>query len=297
MKRNFKSFISVNSEEQSNENNSLYNTYNNLKSSSISHNWKSLDYFHWLSLFAKYNVSLYNRYVAILPDININRIIQKEDIFKSRNQNEIKKYNSILLAKLDDNQYEQQQFNSKANITVEDEVSVRWALYELIGIVILGIPTIYFIVYLFTLIYKFLCTKNYEQWRKTWSTANIKRQYKRIHLRTNFKNCLICDNTGGLFKTDCQTCNSVKNSDSNESYSSYDSDYESEKIGRNRKLSYSETSDLEIENIKLNRYTKFLNQDDILNKIINGQKDDIELKPIKIFNSETYGNNLVNLFY
>ena len=54
---------------------------------------------------------------------------------------------------------------------------------------------------------------------------------------------------------------------------------------------------LEIENIKLNRYTKFLNQDDILNKIINGQKDDIELKPIKIFNSETYGNNLVNLFY
>lgn len=35
--------------------------------------WKSLSPNHWLTLFSYYNVSLYNRYVAILPQINLVR--------------------------------------------------------------------------------------------------------------------------------------------------------------------------------------------------------------------------------
>lgn len=37
------------------------------------HSWKSLSPNHWLSLFSYYNMSLYNRYVAILPQINLYR--------------------------------------------------------------------------------------------------------------------------------------------------------------------------------------------------------------------------------
>lgn len=38
-----------------------------------SQSWKSLSAYHWLTLFSYYNVSLYNRYVAILPQINLYR--------------------------------------------------------------------------------------------------------------------------------------------------------------------------------------------------------------------------------
>jgi hypothetical protein len=292
IKRNFKNLISIDSDKKKeklvNNNNNYNDKYQILKSKQITgQNWRSLDYYHWLSLFANYNVSLYNRYVAILPEIEIHRVINQNDILKHRNLNEIKQYNPIwplnhLQVNNSNNLFEQE---TSENFKVEDNVLFRWALFELIGIVVLGIPTIYFIVYLLTLFYKCLCSKKYEQWRKSWSTANIKRQYKKIHSRANIKNCVICDNTGFKAKIECHTCK-YENSDSNNSYSSFDSDYESEKMKSvNRKFSYSEASEFELEARKSFGKSKSMDQNDLL-KIINGQQDDIELKPIKIFNSE-----------
>ena len=37
------------------------------------YSWKKLSPYHWLTLFSFYNISLYNRYVAILPEINLKR--------------------------------------------------------------------------------------------------------------------------------------------------------------------------------------------------------------------------------
>lgn len=50
-----------------------------------------------------------------------------------------------------------------------------------------GIPTIILVVYLSFLFYKCLCSKKYEQWRRTWSTVNIKRQYDLIHTKNKRK--------------------------------------------------------------------------------------------------------------
>ena len=61
--------------------------------------------------------------------------------------------------------------------------TVQFALFELFLIAIFGIPVIIIFVYFLTLLYKCLCSKNYNQWRQTWSTSNIRRQYNRIHKR------------------------------------------------------------------------------------------------------------------
>ena len=53
----------------------------------------------------------------------------------------------------------------------------------------------------------------------------------------------------------------------------------------NRNFSYSEAYEFELEARKSFGKSKSMDQNDLL-KIINGQQDDIELKPIKIFNSE-----------
>jgi len=72
VKRNFKSLVTISSNEEKNKKHSVNIIHENLLSTlpqqkSRLFNWQSLDYYHWLSLFANYNVSLYNRYVAILP--------------------------------------------------------------------------------------------------------------------------------------------------------------------------------------------------------------------------------------
>ena len=333
VKRNFKSLVTISSNEEKNKKHSVNIIHENLLSTlpqqkSRLFNWQSLDYYHWLSLFANYNVSLYNRYVAILPEITIDRLVSQKDILKYRNENEIKKYDSLLFNFDDEKSIngsqnlsnQEKQFTTQ-NMTVQGRLLFRWAVYELAGIVILGIPTIYFIVYLFTLVYKCLCSRKYEQWRKTWSTANIKRQYKKIHARVNVKNCLICDNIDGTYKAskaECQACTYENSSDdsfneqrNNEEeaaseLSSFDSDYES-KIKpansitnlirkRKKKIRFNdETSDLNgTENGKSfngssgssSKTPKSMDRDALLTKIINGQKDDLELRPVRILNSE-----------
>ena len=152
-----------------------------------------LNYYHWLTLFDNYNVSLYNRYVAILPQIHIHRIVKQTDILKLRNKNEIKLYDSTLLAHQNEIYVHSSNRRAASNSTrtasllegeqeeEKEETLFKRAIFELVGIVILGIPTIVMAVYLCILFYKCLCSKRYEEWRQAWSTSNIKRQYKKMH--------------------------------------------------------------------------------------------------------------------
>lgn len=119
-----------------------------------SHNWETLSYYHWLTLFDNYNVSLYNRYVAILPEINLNRLIKHADILTYRNKNEIKAYNSVFVSDgsdvyVSDHRKKHEKANeinlnkklekSDGDIADNEDTSLfKSALFELIVIVILG---------------------------------------------------------------------------------------------------------------------------------------------------------------
>jgi hypothetical protein len=147
-------------------------------------NWQTLSYFHWLSLFANYNISLYNRYVAILPQINLVNMIAHENVEKCRNQDELLKYTPIIEL---ESEYKLNEQPKSYNITsLFNENEYKSAVFELVGIVVLGIPTIFLLVYFsiflyFLVFYKFLCSTKYIEWRKSWSTSHIKRQYEIIH--------------------------------------------------------------------------------------------------------------------
>jgi hypothetical protein len=263
-------------------------------------NWQTLNYYHWLSLFANYNVSLYNRYVAILPQIDLFKIVKSDDVLNYRNLNEIKNYNTVIAI---DNEH---RFNFKTNNldttsmnktsssdTNENSLVYRSALFELITIVVLGIPTILLVVYLVILFYKCLCSTKYEKWRKYWSTTNIKRQYKMIHSRikrkskTSVRNSLSC------------TCSFMSKSKSEHEsdcdfYEAGLNGYQKSNETKKKKMSdeeFSDASSLSDEGLESDdsscssRMSRNISKDDLINKIINGQKDDIELKPYKLFNS------------
>ena len=180
---------------------------------------KTNEAYHWLTLFESYNISLYNRYVAILPQIELHTIVDHSEILKYRNLNEIHKYDSVFFVENDDilkNKTGRDQGHTEGYL-------FKSALYELISIVILGIPTIVFIVYLSVVLYKCLCNRDYERWKKSWSTANIKREYQRIHLKAS-REC------------------GCKASSEEETGVSSDSDYGSSKLNQRNSDEETETS-------------------------------------------------------
>lgn len=301
LQRNFYDFLTIRK--------SLDTSQSMLNPASTEHNWQSLNYYHWLTLFHNYNVSLYNRYVALLPEITLNRVIKHADILKYRNRHEIKSQNSFLVMHnneifVNNSNSNRQNSNQKATeinlnerlekMNLDEDLSgtakkevesvfIKWAIFELVGIVVLGIPTIFVFLYLMTLFYKCLCSKRYEEWRKSWSTSSIKRQYKKIHRGTvNDTSCSAKTrkrkNSDEIMDDDDQ-CSTTS---SRRSDSSSDSDYESCKIVDGPVDIHSNQNDSGYEQ-KMN---KQIDKDVLLNKIINGQKDDVDLTPVKYLNSE-----------
>ncbi len=126
--------------------------------SKIDHTWDTLNYYHWLTLFHNYNMSLYNRYVAILPEIGLERVVKHADILKYRHLKELRAYNSVLVAQDDEifiknNLMKVNEKANKVNLNIgldrtdsgqedfvndEEKSLFKWALFELLGIVILG---------------------------------------------------------------------------------------------------------------------------------------------------------------
>ena len=270
-KNNLNTIFENNSKEDTTQNKykptSSFNTNSDKNYKILNDNWQTLSYYHWLTLFANYNVSLYNRYVAILPQINLYKLVKQSDVLKFRNKNEINKHNSII--SLDDslkfslssnnnkldNEFYYNSLNNNSTLysSIEtNRLSYQYALFELIGIVIFGIPTIIVLVYFSILFYRCLCSRNYEQWRKTWSTSNIKRQYKIIHSKRNRSK-----NRGFDF-------DKISDEDDYENYSSKSEDSDTDQENEENK----------------NKYT----DDYLINKIINGQQNEIDLEPLKLFN-------------
>jgi hypothetical protein len=256
------------------------------------HTWQTLNYFHWLTLFSNYNISLYNRYVAILPQINLNRIVSQSDILKYRNPNEIQKYDSIITQENDTRlnfneiKYEHSESNisisiSKINdLKLEENTNYKTALFELFGIVVFGIPTIFLVVYVAILFYKCLCSKNYEQWRNSWSTSNIKRQYKMIHSKVKRK-------TNNQFVEDEKYSDiEEQNDESSKEIMKRNDCFENGEDSEDSNYYYETKSEL----------SNKLNKDDIIHQIINGQKDQLELKPLKTLNhnNQIFAENFTN---
>jgi len=128
-----------------------------------------------------------------------------------------------------------------------------------------------------TLFYKCLCSKSYEEWLKTWSTSNIKRQYKKIHSKPKQTADGLLSTT--INKSKCRKRNVKRDYSSSSSviedeYFTSDSDYESFKVVENK----SSTENFSDNELKL---------DTLLNKIINGQNYDVDLITTKSFNSRS----------
>ncbi|ODM95859.1 Sterol regulatory element-binding protein cleavage-activating protein [Orchesella cincta] len=147
--------------------------------------WRRLSLYHWQVMMGIYNISLVGGYITILPPISISVPVKPEKAVSLRHplENENAKYfNWHALANAFEpidlvDEYDQNiptsppvgKIGKKALLsTTSDDPYVPSSPIELALTMLLAIPSVVFIAYLFVVLYKCVCSRNYAEWRESW---------------------------------------------------------------------------------------------------------------------------------
>jgi len=141
--------------------------------------WKRLPYSHWPMLFGLYNISVYGDHLALLPPILLSTVISPEAVVKLRSPNEkdnvgdhpvwdLEKIKSALEIGDDDDLDDSMDINDDGP---ELSPFVPTSPGELLLAFALAVPSILFLVYLSIVCYRFVCTKNYAEWRSGYNDS------------------------------------------------------------------------------------------------------------------------------
>ncbi|RWS16320.1 Sterol regulatory element-binding protein cleavage-activating protein-like protein [Dinothrombium tinctorium] len=136
--------------------------------------WNLLSTQHWSTLFGYYNISLSGRYISILPPLHLSIPVDPSAAMRLRHPSEsdpqiFRQFLSpggihSLLDPNDD--VDDFGFSPKA-----EALRKHWTSSEILFAFILSIPTLIFIIYVFVTLYRCMCSRNYAEWRSSWSES------------------------------------------------------------------------------------------------------------------------------
>nr|XP_050044303.1 sterol regulatory element-binding protein cleavage-activating protein-like isoform X1 [Dermacentor andersoni] len=124
--------------------------------------WEELPTKHWTTLFGYYNISVAGRYISILPPIFLSVPVPASKAVELRHVDDHKTVfhtNWRIIPNIDAEQAE-----NAVNGLMHPASSAEATL-----VLALSIPTVLFIVYLFVTLYRCMCSRNYAEWRSSWS--------------------------------------------------------------------------------------------------------------------------------
>lgn len=172
------------------QNKTLDGQNNKLLRDLYSHNpyiWRRLTPYHWQVLFGVYNISLTGRYISILPSICISAPLQPKAAASQRHPLEFqnaKRFNWQALSAAFDaidmgDEYDTNPTTSPVGrhlktgiLNDDDDPYIPSSPVELALTVLLAIPSLIFIGYLVVVLYRCICSRNYAEWRSSWTKAN-----------------------------------------------------------------------------------------------------------------------------
>jgi len=137
--------------------------------------WRRLPYSHWPMMFGLYNISVYGKRLALLPPVLLSSVISPEAVVKLRSPYEkdavgdhpvwtLEKIQSALEVGDDDDLDDSAETNDSGD-GPELSPFVPTSPGEVVLAVALAVPSLLFLVYLGVVCYRFVCTKNYAEWR------------------------------------------------------------------------------------------------------------------------------------
>ncbi|KAK9879461.1 hypothetical protein WA026_006532 [Henosepilachna vigintioctopunctata] len=133
--------------------------------------WSKMSSFYWSSILAKYNISLVGKYITILPTIKLSHVISPDEAVMMRNPME--NYEDTfhwltLAAALDPIEFDGAPVKSN---------SFEQPLYptspmEIFLTTLLCIVSVFVLAYIFFVIYRCVCSRNYAEWRASWYNSD-----------------------------------------------------------------------------------------------------------------------------
>jgi hypothetical protein len=174
-----------------NENGTMKAQNNKIMTELNNHNpyiWRRLTPYHWQVLFGVYNTTLIGKYISILPSICVSVTVDSKVAISRRHPHEsqqAKKFNWQALANAFDPIDLVDEYDSpsptgipigktlrKGLISSSDDPYVPSSPVELALTMLLAIPSVIFIAYLFVVLYRLVCSRNYAEWRSSWTENN-----------------------------------------------------------------------------------------------------------------------------
>lgn len=136
--------------------------------------WRHLPYSHWPMLFGLYNISVYGQRLALLPPVLLSTVVSPEAVVKLRSPHEkdnvgdhpvwtLDKIQSALEVGDDEDLEDREEAGDMDGPELSPFVPTSPG--ELVLAVALALPSFLFLVYLSVVCYRFVCTKNYAEWR------------------------------------------------------------------------------------------------------------------------------------
>lgn len=138
--------------------------------------WKDLNHKHWLTMFGYYNISLYGRYISIIPSIHISMLINPQEAIQFRQP-------SDGTPEQQSNRGDFSASNDMTEVTVEGGDFPPHYMYdsehfkqfypksrrEYVITMCFGILSVICISYFVVALYHCICPRNYAKWRQKWS--------------------------------------------------------------------------------------------------------------------------------
>ncbi|KAL3831431.1 hypothetical protein ACJMK2_023182 [Sinanodonta woodiana] len=148
--------------------------------------WKRLSYKHWPVLFDYYNISIYGRYITILPSIHLSVVIPPDEATsqqKSVASLDTSKDDSVTRINVPASSVK---VEAAEDITMETENDLQQQLYDLydpkklqqfypksqkefVITLILGVLSVICITYFMLVLYRCMCSRRYDKWRASWN--------------------------------------------------------------------------------------------------------------------------------
>lgn len=130
---------------------------------------KKLSLTHWSSILNKYNLSLSGRHITILPTIKLSHIVAPNEALTLRNPNE--KYGQsfnwhALSAALDPIEFGSEDVTG--SIPKSEQPYYPSTPMEIFFTTILCLVSIIVLSYIFYVLYRCICSRNYAEWRASW---------------------------------------------------------------------------------------------------------------------------------
>ncbi|XP_011494739.1 PREDICTED: sterol regulatory element-binding protein cleavage-activating protein [Ceratosolen solmsi marchali] len=143
--------------------------------------WNRLSLYHWSSILSLYNVSMAGERITILPTIKLSHAVGPLSVRQISNTNDVQQFHwqSFATAALDPLDFSDMEvpIRSESRSFNTDTPFIPSTPMEIFLAAVLCLISVVVVVYTMVVLYRCICSRNYAEWRASWSSSQEKNSH------------------------------------------------------------------------------------------------------------------------